>query len=151
MFFKWDGEPTHARILARLHRPDDCLPGLGYKFAGDKGAITLNANDLVIPFHALEFVDRGEPAYVFYCVWQDRPKLAGKHAEAWNSRLAKLEQSDRSNLLARIEPSAPEAAKTASSEARINLFIVFIYSRATCDPVFVVLRTNLKGKGVREL
>ena len=48
-------------------------------------------------------------------------------------------------------PSAPEAAKTASREARISLFIIFIYSRATCDPVFVVLRTNLKGKGVREI
>src|SRR6202043_543192 len=48
-------------------------------------------------------------------------------------------------------PSAPEAAKTASREARISLFIIFIHSRATCDPVFVVLRTNLKGKDVREI
>jgi hypothetical protein len=48
-------------------------------------------------------------------------------------------------------PNTPEAAKTASREARISLFIIFIYSRATCDPVFVVLRRNLKGKGVREI
>jgi hypothetical protein len=49
-------------------------------------------------------------------------------------------------------PRAPEAAKTASREVRISLFIIFIFA---CDlrsgPVFVVLRTNLKGKGVREI
>jgi hypothetical protein len=49
-------------------------------------------------------------------------------------------------------PSPPEAAKTASREARISLFIIFIFA---CDlpigPVFVVLRSNQKGKGVREI
>jgi exosortase len=105
MFFTWGGEPTHSRILAHLHRPDDCLPGVGYKLGADLGSITFKAKDILIPFRVLHFDYNGKPAYVFYCLWQDRPKTAQvpKVGDAWNKRLVGLESSDRSNLLVRFQ------------------------------------------------
>jgi hypothetical protein len=103
--FSWDGEPTHSRILAHLHRPDDCLRGVGYKLGADLGSITIKAKDLLIPFRVLDFDYHGKPAYVFYCLWQDRPKTAQapRVGDDWNNRLAGLESSDRSNLFVRFE------------------------------------------------
>jgi hypothetical protein len=48
---------------------------------------------LSIPFHALEFDCNGQPAYVFYCLWQDR-REAGEPLrirDHWDSRLVALE------------------------------------------------------------
>ena len=55
LFLKWGPGPTRSRILAHLHRPEDCLPGAGYKLRADRGAITIKVKDLLIPFRALDF------------------------------------------------------------------------------------------------
>ena len=35
-FFKWDAGPPSSRILARLHRPENCLPAAGYELRKEK-------------------------------------------------------------------------------------------------------------------
>src|SRR5271165_1121402 len=36
-FFKWAEGPARSRILARMHRPENCLPAAGYKVREDRG------------------------------------------------------------------------------------------------------------------
>jgi exosortase/archaeosortase family protein len=51
-FFKWAAGPTRSRVLAHMHRPQDCLPGAGFKFEEDRGIITIEARgiDDSVPF-----------------------------------------------------------------------------------------------------
>ena len=92
-FFKWAAGPPRSRILARLHRPEICLPAAGYKLEADRGTITVNAKDLSIPFHALEFDYNGQPVYVFYCLWQDSRETGEplRIRDHWDHRLVGLE------------------------------------------------------------
>jgi exosortase len=92
-FFRWAAGPPSSRISARLHRPEICLPAAGYKLRMDRGTITINAKDLSIPFHALEFDYYGQPVYVFYCLWQDRRENSEelRIRDHWDHRLVGLE------------------------------------------------------------
>jgi len=93
LFFKWAAGPPRSRILARLHRPENCLPAAGFKLQVDRGMITVKAKDLNIPFHAMDFDYDGKQAYVYFCVWQDRLK-SGKQLrirDHWDDRLVGLE------------------------------------------------------------
>jgi hypothetical protein len=58
----------------------------------------------MIPFHSLEFNYDGQPAYVFYCLWQDRPKFVERPraGDDWNRRLVSLELGDWSSRRARL-------------------------------------------------
>ena len=105
LFLKWGAGPTRSRILAHLHRPEDCLPGVGYKLRADRGAITIKVRDLLIPFRVLDFDCNGRQMYVFYCLWQDRPKTTQppRVGDDWNNRLVGLESGDRNNRLVRLE------------------------------------------------
>jgi len=70
-FFRWDKGPSKSRILARMHRPENCLPAAGYKLRADRGNIIVQAQNLSIPFHALDFEYAGEQCYVFFCLWEE--------------------------------------------------------------------------------
>jgi exosortase len=91
-FFTWAEGPTRSRILARMHRPENCLPAAGYKLRQDRGPFTVKAKDLLIPFHALDFEHAGDKVYVFYCLWEDRSKQSERPRirDEW-TRFAKLE------------------------------------------------------------
>jgi exosortase len=93
LFFKWAAGPPRSRILARLHRPENCLPAAGYKLQTDRGIITVRAKDLKIPFHAMDFEYDGRQAYVFFCVWQDGLKSGQqlRWRDHWDDRLVGLE------------------------------------------------------------
>jgi exosortase len=92
-FSKWKAGPPRSRIAARLHRPEKCLPAVGYKLLSDRGIINIQARDLTIPFHGLEFDYAGQPVQVFFCLWQDRLKISDKPRirDHWDDRLIGLE------------------------------------------------------------
>ena len=54
-----------------MHRPENCLPAAGYKLRADRGNIIVQAQNLSIPFHALDFEYAGEQCYVFFCLWEE--------------------------------------------------------------------------------
>jgi exosortase len=93
LFFKWAAGPPRSRILARLHRPENCLPAAGYKLQTDRGIITVRAKDLMIPFHAMDFEYDGRQAHVFFCIWQDGLKSGQqlRLRDHWDDRLVGLE------------------------------------------------------------
>jgi exosortase len=93
LFFKWAAGPPSSRIQARLHRPDNCLPAVGYKLQIDRGIIIVRVKDLMIPFHAMDFECDGRLAYVFFCIWQDSLKSSQqlRIRDHWDGRLVGLE------------------------------------------------------------
>jgi exosortase len=91
-FFKWAAGPVRSRVEARIHRPEVCLTAAGYRLQADRGTITIQAKDLTIPFHALEFEYGGQPVHVFFCLWEDRPEsAAGPKLRLHWDRCAKFE------------------------------------------------------------
>jgi exosortase/archaeosortase family protein len=64
-FLRWSAGPPSSRILARLHRPENCLPAAGYKLRANRGIIEVKVNDVSIPFRALDFDHNGRDVYVF--------------------------------------------------------------------------------------
>jgi exosortase len=92
-FSKWAAGPPRSRVAARLHRPENCLPAIGYKLRLDRGIIDIQARDLTIPFHGLEFDYEGQPVQVFFCLWQDRSKTSDnpRIRDHWDDRLIGLE------------------------------------------------------------
>jgi hypothetical protein len=75
-----------------MHRHENCLPAAGYKLREDRGAITVEAKNLLIPFHVLDFENAGEKVYVFFCLWENRSKQPDRPRvqDKW-TRFARLE------------------------------------------------------------
>jgi len=76
-FFRW--EPGTGTVLrARSHRPDICLPNVGWRQTGDYGVRTYAAGaNLSLPFRhfsfALEEAKRGKVvAHAFFCMREDK-------------------------------------------------------------------------------
>ena len=77
-FFRWKAGKNSA-LLANLHRPDVCLPAVGWGQTADTGVKNYPVTpNLSLPFRHFEFRDgaRGQPtqqiAHAFYCLWEDR-------------------------------------------------------------------------------
>ena len=80
-FFQWNAGENSA-LLANLHRPDVCLPSVGWKPSGDSGVMNypVGAN-LSLPFRHFEFRHRTsaqafQVAHTFYCLWEDRVRAS---------------------------------------------------------------------------
>jgi exosortase len=91
-FLKWVAGPPSSRILARLHRPENCLPAAGYNLREERD-ITIKAKELIIPFRALDFDYHGKQVSVFFCLWQDGLKSGEelRIRDQWDERLVGLE------------------------------------------------------------
>ena len=77
-FFRWK-PGRNSVLLANLHRPDVCLPAIGWEQAADNGVRHYSAAaSFVIPFRHFEFRHgtKEDPeqqvAHAFYCLWEDR-------------------------------------------------------------------------------
>jgi exosortase len=77
-FFRWKPGRNSA-LLANLHRPDVCLPAIGWEQVADNGVRQYSAAaSFVLPFRHFEFRHgtKQDPAqqvaHAFYCLWEDR-------------------------------------------------------------------------------
>jgi exosortase len=77
-FFRWNAGKNSA-LLANLHRPDVCLPAVGWKQVADTGVRNYPVTaSFALPFRHFEFRHGapGDPgqqvAHAFYCLWEDR-------------------------------------------------------------------------------
>lgn len=71
IFLRWDPGKNSAQ-LAKGHRPDICLPGIGLQLTEDLGIRLLPVADLKLPFRQYVFDQQGRQIHVFYCIWEDR-------------------------------------------------------------------------------
>ena len=90
-FLEWRPGPSRSRILARMHRPEHCLPASGLRLAADRGTITVEAQGLAIPFRAYTFEQKKEPIFVYFCLWQSRSPTRQALAFDESTRLASLQ------------------------------------------------------------
>jgi exosortase len=93
--FRWKPGRNSA-LLANLHRPDVCLPAIGWTQVADEGVRTYPVTGLfALPFRHFEFRHTSENsapkfAHAFYCLTEDRTasakttplQIAGSHS-AW--------------------------------------------------------------------
>ena len=76
-FFRWKPGRNSA-LLANLHRPDVCLPAIGWEQVADNGVRQYSAvASFALPFRHFEFrhgtkEDPAQVAHAFYCLWEDR-------------------------------------------------------------------------------
>ncbi len=84
-FFRW--EPGTATVLrARAHRPDICLPAVGWRPIGEPGIRSYPvAADFTLPFQHFSFVHDdpgGRPLYAetFFCLREDRVRPTAQGA-----------------------------------------------------------------------
>jgi exosortase len=77
-FFRWKPGRNTA-LLANLHRPDVCLPAIGWEKVADNGVRQYSVTaSFVLPFRHFEFRHgtKQDPAQqvadAFYCLWEDR-------------------------------------------------------------------------------
>jgi exosortase len=76
--FRWNPGRNSA-LLANLHRPDVCLPAIGWNQVADTGVRNYPVTtSFALPFRHFEF-RHGTPensaqqvAHAFYCLWEDR-------------------------------------------------------------------------------
>ncbi len=84
--FRWNPGRNSA-LLANLHRPDVCLPAIGWTQVADTGVRSYPVTDsFALPFRHFEFRhdtpenSAQQVAHAFYCLWEDRmpsPSAAG--------------------------------------------------------------------------
>jgi exosortase len=86
--FRWK-PGRNSVLLANLHRPDVCLPAIGWTQVADTGVRNYPVtSSFALPFRHFEF-RHGTPedsapqiAHAFYCLWEDRassPSAAGSN------------------------------------------------------------------------
>src|SRR6266404_289250 len=92
-FFEWNSGKNSA-LLANLHRPDVCLPAIGWNQSADAGVKNYPvAPDFSLPFRHFEFrhgasSQSRQVAHAFYCLWEDRvrasqPAQMGGEPSTW--------------------------------------------------------------------
>lgn len=95
-FLRWS-PGRNAAQLARLHRPEVCLPSAGCFLRSDEGSWTGDVRGLSLPFRQLIFDYNGAPLYVFYCLTEDRVIRGSAEGEDWTaaSRLRAVAEGRR--------------------------------------------------------
>ncbi len=103
-FFRW--EPGTGTILrARSHRPDVCLPNVGWRQTGDYGVRTYAANaDLALPFRhfsfELEDPKRGSVvAHAFFCMREDKLRPDARVFDVGSMSAPEWDRSDRMRVV----------------------------------------------------
>jgi exosortase/archaeosortase family protein len=70
-FFRWQPRSIESVINSRIHRPEVCLRGSGFKQVSDSELIWVEASGLKLPFRKYTYEMDGRTLYVFFCQWED--------------------------------------------------------------------------------
>jgi exosortase len=79
-YLEWDPSNSRTALLARVHRPEVCLPSAGLVEAGPRRRLTISVATFDLVFESMHFRDsKGHDAYVFYCPWEIVPGQPGRN------------------------------------------------------------------------
>ena len=70
-FFRWLPRSVESVIYSRVHRPEVCLQGAGFKQVSDSKLIWVEASGLKLPFRKYIYEMEGRKLFVFFCQWED--------------------------------------------------------------------------------
>ena len=70
-FFRWNPTSLNSILLARQHRPEECLPAAGLRQVEDAGLDNFEVGSLKIPFRRYTYESSGGRVHVFFCQWED--------------------------------------------------------------------------------
>lgn len=70
-FARWEAKRS-ALQLVRSHSPDICLPAVGRTFLRRQPDLEIARGELRLLFSASEFLQEGQPLFVFVCIQADR-------------------------------------------------------------------------------
>ncbi len=89
IYLRWLPGRTAAH-LATLHTPNVCLTASGHSVESVPNIVYLPVRGLKLPFREYIVNDTGVPAYVFYCLWEDRAQAQFFKTQllTYNNRLA---------------------------------------------------------------
>jgi len=76
VFLRWKPGQT-AVHLAQNHTPDVCLSAAGHTLKSISVQEWFEVNGLRMPFSFSEVMDTPKPAFIFYCLWNDRANTQG--------------------------------------------------------------------------
>lgn len=83
-FFRW--EPgRNAAQLARLHRPDVCLPAAGASILSAQNERLYLADGVEIPFRHYVFLVQGRVMHTFHTLWEDQVSETAEKSD-WSAR-----------------------------------------------------------------
>lgn len=83
-FFRW--EPgRNAAQLARLHRPDVCLPAAGASILSAQNERFYQADGVEIPFRHYVFLVQGRVMHTFHTLWEDQVSETAEKSD-WSTR-----------------------------------------------------------------
>jgi hypothetical protein len=93
-FFEWKPGTGRSAILARVHRPEICLPGIGLRETGPRESIKVDVEGTALTFESLQFQDpRNNYVFVYFCPWEFAPGTAGRSVTfSGETRTASLER-----------------------------------------------------------
>ncbi|MCX8155161.1 MAG: exosortase/archaeosortase family protein [Verrucomicrobiae bacterium] len=93
LFFNRWAPSRVSSLMARVHRPEICLPATGFELVERQPAALFPAGNLELPFRTYVFTGQGRTWYVFFCVMEERPLPGGGWPEAEPTRWQRLRQA----------------------------------------------------------
>jgi len=75
-FFRWKAGPARSRLLARLHRPEHCLPAAGLTLIADRKGVIVPMGEMRLGFHAYTFEQDGALLFVYWGAWEEQSSHA---------------------------------------------------------------------------
>ena len=70
-FFRWEPGRSSAQ-LATMHRPEICLPAVGFELVGPINTVKIPLGMVHLPFSGSEFKCNDERMFVYRCLWEDQ-------------------------------------------------------------------------------
>ena len=86
---RWNAGPSRSRILARMHRPEHCLPSTGWQLVQERDTIHVSMGDTTLPFRTQRFTQGERNIHIWFCTAQDHGSVAEESAR-WSSLQAVL-------------------------------------------------------------
>ena len=85
-FFQWNAGPVRSRLLARLHRPEICLPATGAMLTKRRAPVPIFIEGIRHELNAYTFTRDGTSTFVYWGAWENRSARADERG-VWSTSL----------------------------------------------------------------
>ena len=121
VFLRWNPGSVAARLTAN-HTPEVCLSCAGYRFTGQSGLQILKTRGLPLPFRFYQVGDTVPPAFIAYCLWEDRAERREFSTAllGWGNRLAPVLAGQRNSGQRSLEIAVTGVTDLAGAQAAVQ-------------------------------